>query len=415
MSMRHRGGGKVFLAGGLAGLALGALSLARAQEIMGGAGLSEDVRLVQTDLAALELQEPRKDLPCVVTPAKATLGFDLRLHAGYEVSIPLKELAGHENRLTIIFRVIPEGRKDQAVFFTQRFRVPPIEEDARGDTYLEGSFDLGEGKYHVDWLMRDHAERLCTSYWDVESALSDRDKDVNLTLDPGRIAASDIEYFREDAPVERAPSEPSLRVKVLVNFAPPNAHSAVLQPLDRNALLSILRSITRDARVGQFSIVAFNLQEQRVIYRQDDASRIDYAALGEALDSLNLGTVDVQRLSQKHGETLFLADLLQREAGGDSRPDALVFAGPKAMLDRNVPGDELKKVGPVDYPLFYMNYNLHPETAPWRDAIGNIVRFFRGTEYTITRPRDMWFAVGEMISRIVQFKGQRSAAGAGGQ
>ena len=215
--------------------------------------------------------------------------------------------------------------------------------------------------------------------------------------------------------LERAPSEPALRVKVLVNFAPPNAHSAVLQPLDRNALLSILRSITRDARVGQFSIVAFNLQEQRVIYRQDDASRIDYAALGEALDSLNLGTVDVQRLSQKHGETLFLADLLQREAGGDSRPDALVFAGPKAMLDRNVPGEELKKVGPMDYPLFYMNYNLHPETVPWRDAIGNIVRFFRGTEYTITRPRDMWFAVGEMISRIVQFKGQRSAAGVGGQ
>ena len=415
MSMQRRGRGKVFLAGGLAGLALGALSLTHAQEVMGGAGMSEDVRLVQTDLAALELQEPRKDLPCVVTPAKATLGFDLRLHAGYEVSIPLRELAGHENRLTIIFRVVPEGRKDQAVYFTQRFRVPPIEEDARGDTYLEGSFDLGEGKYHVDWLMRDQAERLCTSYWDVESALSDRDKDVNLTLGPDQITASDIESFSEDVPVERAPSEPALRVKVLVNFAPPNAHSAVLQPLDRNALLSILRSITRDARVGQFSIVAFNLQEQRVIYRQDDASRIDYAALGEALDSLNLGTVDVQRLSQKHGETLFLADLLQREAGGDSRPDALVFAGPKAMLDRNVPGEELKKVGPMDYPLFYMNYNLHPETVPWRDAIGNIVRFFRGTEYTITRPRDMWFAVGEMISRIVQFKGQRSAAGVGGQ
>jgi len=256
---------------------------------------------------------------------------------------------------------------------------------------------------------------LCSFYWDVESALSERDRDVDLSLTPGQLAASDIESFREDEPVERSQGEATLKVKVLVNFAPPNANSATLQPLDRNALLSILRSITRDPRVGQFSIVAFNLQEQRVIYRQDDASRIDYAALGEALDSLNLGTVDVQRLSQKHGDTLFLADLLRREAGGDSPPDALVFAGPKAMLDENVPGEELKKVGPMSYPMFYMNYNLHPEVAPWRDAIGNIVKFFRGTEYTITRPRDMWFAVGEMISRIVQFKGQRSAAGAGGQ
>ncbi|HSW51022.1 MAG TPA: hypothetical protein VLH09_12650 [Bryobacteraceae bacterium] len=402
---------RIVVAGSLAALSFGACILARAQDLMSGAGPDGDVRLIQTDLATLELQEPRKDLPCSVTPEKkAVLGFDLRLHAGYEVSVPLRELAGPGNRLTIIMRVTPEGARDRAVLFTQQFRVPPIEEDAGGDAYLEGGFDLGEGKFHVDWLMRDQAERVCSSYWDVESALSDRDKDVNLALAPGQIAASDFESFREDAPVERAQDEPALKVKVLVNFAPPNANSAVLQPLDRNALLSILRSITRDPRIGQFSLVAFNLQEQRVIYRQDDASRIDYAALGEALDSLNLGTVDVKRLSQKHGETMFLAELLQRETGGDSRPDALVFAGPKAMLGRNVPGEELKKVGPVSYPLFYMNYNLHPETTPWRDAIGSVVRFFRGTEFTITRPRDMWFAVGEMISRIVQFKGQRSAA-----
>jgi hypothetical protein len=85
------------------------------------------------------------------------------------------------------------------------------------------------------------------------------------------------------------------------------------------------------------------------------------------------------------------------------------------MLDENVPGEELRKVGPMSYPMFYMNYNLHPDRAPWRDAIGNIVRFFRGTEYTITRPRDMWFAVGEMISRIVSSKGDRVAASVGGQ
>ncbi len=393
-------------------LVLTGLGPALAQEILGGKGGDESVRLVQTDWATLELQETRKDLPCTVTPDKATLGFDLRLHAGYGVSVPLKELAGSENRLTIIFRVSPAGKKEQATYFWQRFRVPPIDEDAKGDTYLEGGFDLGEGKYHVDWLMRDQAERVCSFYWDVDSALSDRDKDVALELPPEKVAASNVEAFREDAPVQRSQGEQALSVKVLVNFAPPNSNAAVLQPLDRNALLSILRSITRDPRLGKFSIVAFNLQEQRVIYRQEDASRIDYEALGAALDSLNLGTVDVKRLSQKHGETQFLADLLQTETASGARPDALVFAGPKALLEQNVAGEELKKLGPVTYPLFYMNYNLHPEVSPWRDAIGNIVRFFRGTEYTITRPRDMWFAVGEMISRIVQSRSARSAEGA---
>ena len=68
-----------------------------------------------------------------------------------------------------------------------------------------------------------------------------------------------------------------------MNFAPQNSLSPRLQPLDTTALVSILRTISRDPRIGKFSIVAFNMQEQKVIYRQDDASRIDFPALGNAL------------------------------------------------------------------------------------------------------------------------------------
>ncbi len=405
--------GRRFLLGVV--VCLTAPGVSPAQVPMVGSGPNGIVRIFNTDSAILEMKEPRKDLPCTVTPAKAALGFDLRMHAGYEVSVPLKALAGSENLLTIVFRVIPEDPGAGPSYFSQRIKVPPIEQDAGGDAYLQGSFDVGEGKYKVDWLMRDRTERVCSSYWDVEAALPAKDRDIELVIQPGAISASEFQPFKEEPPVARAQDTPPLNVKVLINFAPQKAYSAVLQPIDTSALVSILRGLSREPHIGKFSVVAFNLQEQRVIFRQDDTSRIDYTGLGEALESLNLGTVDVKRLSQKHGETLFLTDLIQRETGGTEPPDALVFAGPKAMLEQNVPGDELKKVGTVGYPVFYMNYNLHPEKVPWRDAIGNIVRFFRGTEYTITRPRDMWFAVGEMISRIVQLKGERSSAGAGGQ
>ncbi len=189
-----------------------------------------------------------------------------------------------------------------------------------------------------------------------------------------------------------------------MNFAPQNSLSASLQPLDTSALVSILRSIVREPRIGKFSIIAFNMQEQRVVYRQDGADRIDFPALGEALTSLNLGTVDLKRLSEKHGDTEFLADLIRREVGSNSQnhPDALIFAGPKVMLDANVPQDALKEAGEVNFPLFYMNYNLSPQTVPWKDAISHTVHFFRGYEYTISRPRDLWFAVTEMVSRIVK-------------
>ncbi len=391
----------------------GAASLP-AQVQMAGAGSDGSVRIFNTDMAVLEVQEPRKDLPCAVTPSKALLGFDLKFHAGYEVSIPLRDLAGSENLLTILFRVIPEDSKDSAIYFTQRVRVPSIDEDARGDAYLQGSFDLGEGKYHVDWLMRDRSERVCSSYWDTEAALTPRDRQMVLQVTPGAIRASDAEQFKEEPPVERASADPPLNVKVLVNFAPQNALSSTLQPIDTSALVSILRTISRDPRIRKFSLTAFNLQEQRVVFRQADADRIDFPALGEALRSLNLGTVDVKRLSQKHGDTEFLADLIKKETGADPHPDALIFAGPKAMLEQNVQPETLKEVGDLDYPVFYMNYALNPQSAPWRDAISHAVRFFKGYEFTISRPRDLWFAVTDMVSRIVKSKhGRRNTAASG--
>jgi hypothetical protein len=178
-----------------------------------------------------------------------------------------------------------------------------------------------------------------------------------------------------------------------------------LQPLDTSALVSILRSIARDPRIGKFTVIAFNLQEQKVVYRSENAERIDFPALGESLAALNLGTVDLKRLSQKHGDTEFLTDLIRREISSTpDSTDAVVFAGPKAMLEENIPQDSLKEIGNLKYPVFYMNYNLYPQAVPWNDSIGKAVKFLKGYEYTISKPRDLWFAVSEMVTRIVKLK-----------
>ena len=141
------------------------------QILIHGSGPHQRANIFNTDLAVLESGEQRKDLPCTVTPSKPTLGFDLKFHAGYQVTVPLKELAGSENALSIVFRVdaattIATSRS----YFTQHLRVPPIEEDAKGDAYLQGAFDVGEGAYHIDWLMRDRTERICSSNWDSEAS-----------------------------------------------------------------------------------------------------------------------------------------------------------------------------------------------------------------------------------------------------
>ncbi len=395
----------------LAGLLIAAAPV-RAQTLMAGSGPNSHVNVFNTDLAVLETGEVRKDLPCTVTPSKPTLGFDLRFHAGYEVTIPLREMSGSENLLSIIFRVEPQDHRDQPVYFVQRVRVPSIEEDAKGEAFLQGAFDVGDGQYHVDWLMRDRSERVCSSYWDSEAVLEAKDRGMALTIARGTILPSNPEQFKAEPPVERVANEPSLNVKVLVNFAPQNSGSAALQPVDTSALVSILRTSARDPHIGKFTLVAFNMQEQKVLYRQEHADGINFPALGAAVNGLNLGTIDLKQLSDRHGDTEFLTDLVRKEVtpGPQNHPDALIFAGPKVLLDENVPQDTLKETGDVDFPVFYVNYNLNPQAVPWKDAISHTVKFFRGTEYTISRPRDLWFAVSEMVSRIVKSRNGRPAS-----
>ena len=396
--------------------AFGGSAAVFAQDLMPVSGPGGVVRLFSSDAAVLESQEIRKDIPCTVTPNKPVLGFDLRYHSGYEVSVPLKDLAGSENLLTMVFRVTPLDHPGDPVYFSQHVGVPAITDDEKGPAYLQGGFDVGEGKYHVDWLMRDRSERICSSNWDIEATLPTKDKQMALDIPADVVQPADTEPFKQEPPVERASEEPPLNVKVMVNFAPQDSGSATLQPLDTNALLSILRNIAREPRICKFSIVAFNMQEQRVLYRQDGASQIDFPALGKALASLNLGTVDLKRLSQKHGDSEFLGNLITTELKDDHQsPDAVIFAGPKVVLDDGISPDTLKQLSDVKMPVFYMNYNLNPQVNPWRDAIGSTVKYLKGAEYTISRPRDLFFSWTEIIGRIVKLKFGKTGANSSAQ
>jgi hypothetical protein len=374
-----------------------------AQILLGGSQPEGRVLIMASDATILDTNEPRKDLPCTVTPQKPQLGFDLKFHAGYEVSLPMKDLNGGDDVLTMIFRITPQKHPEKPIYFTQKIAVPKLADDVGGTAYLDGAFVLGEGAYQVDWMMRDHSERICSSYWSSSAELSAKDRGVKMAIRPEKVESFDAEPFRQEPPVSRDETN-GLHVKVLVNFAPQQSLAASMQPLDTAALVSILRNISREPRIGKFSIVAFNMQEQRVVYRQDLADQIDFPALGASLDSLKLGTVHVRQLEQKHPETEFLSQLIKKEMATD-HPDAVIFAGPKVMTDEGIPADSIKALSSdVSYPVFYMNYILNPQSNPWRDAIGNVVKRLRGYEYTISQPHDLWNAWSEIMSHIVKLR-----------
>jgi hypothetical protein len=387
---------------------------APAQMLLKPSQPGEVINLMPSDMAILESGDVRKDIPCTVTNRKPELGFDLRFHSGFDVSVPLNELSGSGQVLTVVFRIYPHDRPTRASYFVQHFTVPAIEEDAKGDATLQGGIDLGEGAYHVDWLMRDRSEHLCSSAWELDAELPAKDKPMPLFITAQQVTESTPQPFINDAGEKLQPAQDNLTVKLLVNFAPQDSNSAALTRSDTEALVSILKTIQRDPRVAHISLVAFNIEEGRIVYRQEMAANIDFPALGKALQSMKLGTVDLQRLEQKHSETDFLENLITTEVGSTTHPDAVIFAGPKAMLSADVPQQSLRRIGDIDCPVFYMNYTLNPQATPWKDSISHAIRTFKGTEYTISRPRDLWFSTSEMVGRIVNRKRERALSTAVG-
>src|SRR5687768_8085065 len=109
----------------LAIIVLTSATVATGQVLINTSASGGALRLLNSDQAVLEAGEDRQDLPCSVVSVKPLLGFDMRFHSGYEVSLPLREIAGAENLLTTLFRVVPVDQEaTKPVYFTHRLKVP---------------------------------------------------------------------------------------------------------------------------------------------------------------------------------------------------------------------------------------------------------------------------------------------------
>jgi hypothetical protein len=363
-----------------------------------------DVQSIQVaDKAVLESTEPRSDFSCQVTPQKPTLGFDLRFHAGYLVTVPIKVLGEAGGRLQVLMRVRPTANSESPVYFAHQFRVPRNVLTAGRDGVLLGGFDLGPGRYNVDWLVRDVQERVCSSHWELDAKAGRRQRSLPLTLAPNVVTERVKDLFDNELSAERATSRP-LQIKILLNLSPAKRQESILKPEDAAVLFSIVRSITREPRINRFSLVAFDLRGQKIIYRQDSAGTVDFAALGRAQQETATGTVSVRLLRDSESGTRFVAKLLTEQLSSEtSSPDAIIVIGPKVTLEKKVPRESQRAAPGPSCPIFYLSYNPDPFNEPWRDTLGSALKAYKfASEYSIVFPHDWGVAMRDMLSRIAK-------------
>jgi hypothetical protein len=380
--------------------------------------LDSAFRLNQTDLAVLESGEFRDDLPCKVTPEKPALRFDLRFHADYTASIPVKNLAPGGEQLLIRLRITPIAGQAEEVLMTDRLSVPAIPEDAKGWGSFPGGFALGPGRYRVDWLMRDEQGRYCSSHWQAEARLAAGERDLPIGLPPNAVAAL-TEEPRSGHATRVSRGGDALHVKILLNVAPADTGRTVLDRGELEVLGSLLQNVGREPRFHSFTLVAFNIHTQKIIQRQENVSRIDTRSLGSAIEKSDGGTIDYRSLLDPRSESKFIARVLAGELGaGVPRPDVVLIAGPKASLEGKVPLEQLKEIGEAVFPIFYFSYVADPVQNPFRDPIGAALKAYKtSSEYKIIQPRDMGVAISHLLSRVRtrSSSGVRTSRNTGGQ
>ena len=249
-------------------VALCVIQAAAAQKIVRLGDEADGFRLIQTDIAVLDSDERRTDLDCTVDPLDPKLEYDLTFQAGYVARVPLSELAGNGDRLRILFRIQPVDGSGEPVYFREGFDVPAIDEDAEGSAPLPGKYRLGPGKYRVDWLMRDRAERVCAHTWEINADGPELLESLAAAPNRHQIDAFEEEPFWLDPPIRRSRG-PLLHVKLMVSFSPVDPAKVSLSEYDQRSVVSMLRAISREPDIGEFSVVAYNAHEERVIYESE--------------------------------------------------------------------------------------------------------------------------------------------------
>jgi hypothetical protein len=336
------------------------------------------------------------ELRCRLNRREPVLDYEFRFYAPFWVDIPLRRLHGGGRRFsvtTVIDPVSVEGAEPIRIddTFTLSKAVP---EGMRGDFELSSAFALGEGRYEIGWRIEDEAGRSCELSWALEVKRSRRDRHVNLNVKPGEVAPARVYLFRPEPAV--ATSDMGLRVKLLMNLDMPSRRRARVQLWRYAPMISGLRVMSRHPALAEFALAAFSLEEQKVLHRQEFSMRIDFPELGDAIESLTPGTVQVETLRQG-SDLQFLDELLAEELSDIAQVDAIVFVGADDRFGKRVSAETLERLRATGVPVFHFNSTVFL----WRGAIGNAVKSLGGKEYKVRQPHELAKAVESLVADIL--------------
>jgi hypothetical protein len=357
-----------------------------------------DAQLVQR---AMDDPSPGKELSCHVQTFPAALNFAFRFEIRYIVDCPLAQFEGRASQIVSYVRVKPRG--SAPVILGERFQLPTIPPKRGADFHWNrfheqaewsGVFTVGEGEYPVDLLVMDDRDRFFRKSWKEKAEPHGKERMVKAAMAPNTAASASILFWSDNSEVrDKGP-----RIDVLLDAAPVFPKALSLRAWDRAFLLNSLSSLLRTLHPESVRLTAFNLDQQREIFRDESFTRHSFRKLFRSLQDLELGTVSYRNLART-GWSQLLTNLVSTEMKQENPPEAIIFLGPSVRLLDKLPREMLSSCESTGRPIFYFKFSAMPGSE-FPDAIHHLTNTCHGTVFTLHNAGDFAEAIAKVQRKI---------------
>jgi hypothetical protein len=253
---------------------------------------------------------------------------------------------------------------------------------------------VGEGSYQVEVLTMDERGRSYQKHWSIRADRSGAQKQTPLAIPANTVRPMLLQPW--DGKLQADGS--GIRLTILVDVAPINPYVFKLRAWDRSFLMASLASLLQQTPCAAVRLIAFNLQQQREIFRQDVFNASGFLQLSDAIGSLELGVVSAKTLQNRFGWLEMLARLSNQELISREMSDVVIFLGPATLMDRRVPQEILKPRETANPRFFYFEYYPHWRVgAEFSDSIEYLTKARQGTVFKIHTPGELALAIQKML------------------
>lgn len=361
-----------------------ALSLG-AQELVPPEGIPGVNRLIDS-------QAKHNALKCGVHHWGPILGLNLRYRTGFSIFSGFRQFAVGD-ALIIFLRVTPQG--GAPVLLGHSFQIPPVPRGitdrvaAKSNVNMIGAFAVGPGRYKAELLVIDQRGRSFYKRWKLKTSTPSKQA---LASALGPLTVKPLPADNWDGRLDPH----GVRLTVLLDATATSVTAAKLQN-EAFLLLQLLASLLRQVPCQSVSIVAFNLDQQREVFRQENFDAAGFAKLSAALRQVQFSTVSYQAL-QRGSWSKFLLRMTEEQISANNPADAVVFIGASTHFVEKLPKELRESLAPGTSHFFYFEY--YGYRVPLPDAIDYLTRNLKGTVFRISSAEEFGKAIQKMLAQL---------------